>query len=120
MYSLKRIVVTTMLGLLFGAVAIWMTVGVGAKLPVEVIIRMLLNFGLMGFIIGISLIRWHWGINGLFFGLVLGALEGLAASTAALPVLIPLVYGLLAGFLIEFVSTKLLKAGIKYVPIYTS
>ena len=113
MISVKRIVITTVLGLLGGAVAVGMTVGFGAWLPPEVITRMLLNFTLMGFALGISALRWHWSIHGLFFGIVLGALEGLASMAAGLPLSIPLVYGLIVGVLIEFFTTVVFKAGMQ-------
>jgi hypothetical protein len=115
MNNIKRIMITTVLGLAGGGVAVWMTIGVGATLPHEVITRMLLNFALMGFAIGACALRWHWAINGLFFGLVLGALEGLASIAAGLPVFIPLIYGLIVGLLIEFVTTVVFKAGVQSI-----
>jgi hypothetical protein len=90
-----------------------MTIGVGASLPAEVIARMLLNFTLMGFVIGVSPLRWHWVINGLFFGMVLGALEGLASVAAGLPLFVPLVYSMVVGLLIEFVTSVVFKAGMQ-------
>jgi hypothetical protein len=113
MNSIKRIVITTFLGLIGGAVAVGMTFGVGASLHLEVIFRMLLNFALMGFAIGVSSLRWHWTINGLFFGMILGLLEGLASVVAGLPLFIPLVYGLIVGVLIELMTTVVFKAGVQ-------
>jgi hypothetical protein len=112
MISKKRIIITTVLGLIGGAASVGMTVGVGASLPSEVIFRMLLNFAIMGFAIGVSALRWHWVIHGLLFGILLGALEGLASISAGLPLAVPLVYGLIVGMLIEFFTSVIFKAGV--------
>jgi hypothetical protein len=113
MNSIKRIMITTVVGLIAGAAAVWLTTGVGASLPAEVITRMLLNFTLMGFVIGISTLRWHWAINGLFFGAVFGILEGLASVAAGLPLFIPLVYGMIVGVQIESITAGLFKSGVR-------
>jgi hypothetical protein len=113
MISMKRVIITTVFGLIGGALAVWMTIGVGALLPPEVIARMLLNFTMMGFAIGISTLRWHWAIHGLFFGMVMGTLEGLASVISGLPLYIPLFYGLIVGLLIELFATVVFKAGVQ-------
>jgi hypothetical protein len=114
MNSIKRLIITTVLGLIGGVVAVGMTSGVGASLPPEIIMRILLNFTLMGFAIGVSKLPWHWTIHGLFFGMVLGTLEGLASVVAGFPIAVPVVYGIIIGVLIEFITTVVFKVGVQY------
>lgn len=111
MNTTKRIIITTILGLVCGVLAVAMSNAVGAALPGETVTRMLLNFSLMGFAIGASAVGWSWAFNGVAFGLAFGVLEGLASLPAGLPVFIPLVYGLIAGVVVEWIARVIFKAG---------
>lgn len=113
MNQTKRIILTTVLGLISGTIAIGLVSLSSGGLPPEINLRMLVSFGFMGFVIGISTLRWHWALNGLVIGALVGLIEGLAgfAIIGLLEMLIiPLIFCILSGLLIEVITT----AGFKY------
>lgn len=112
MKNTKRIVITSVVGLASGA-AVAALVNLALRdnpLPPEVIWRMILVYGLMGFTIGTSSLKWPWALHGLALGGVFGVLEGLATLAAGGPLFLPLVFGCIAGFLVEMVASVAFKA----------
>ena len=73
---------------------------------------MILQNGLMGFVIGISGLRWPWVIHGLILGGMFGFVLGIGALALNSEFIWPFVFGLIYGFLIELISTVFFKAGI--------
>ena len=107
-----RVVITIVIGLVGGGISIGFTnMGISSSLPSAIALRMMISFGLMGLTIGINPLPWHWSINGLFFGFVIGMIEGLASTAMGFPLAIPLVSCTVYGFLIELVTTVVFKAG---------
>lgn len=108
MNQTKRIALTTVLGLISGMIAIGLISLSSGGLPPEINLRMLVSFGFMGFVIGISALRWHWALNGLVIGALVGLIEGLAgfAIIGLLEMLIiPLIFCMVSGLLIEVITT---------------
>ena len=110
----KRIIITTALGLISGAIAVWFVHAAGNNpLPPEIILRMIITFGFLGFVIGISSLRWHWAIQGLVLGGLFGLIEGLA-SYALINLIellvIPVIFGMVFGLLIEVITSVGFKA----------
>jgi len=115
MNNTKRIIITTVLGLISGAIAVGLVSLSSGGLPPEITLRMLVSFGFMGFVIGISSLRWHWALNGLVIGGMVGLIEGLAgfAIIGLLEMLlIPLIFCMISGFLIEWITTAGFKASV--------
>jgi hypothetical protein len=114
MNNSKRIVITTILGLISGAIAVWFVNAAGDNpLPPEINLRMMITFGFMGFVIGISSLRWHWALHGLVIGGLVGLIEGLA-SYALINLIdllvIPVIFGMAFGLLIELITSVGFKA----------
>lgn len=116
MNNLKRIIITAILGLVSGAIAVWMVNNAGDNpLPPEINLRMIITFGFMGFIIGISSLRWHWALHGVFIGGLVGFIEGLASYALINLVellIIPIIFGMVIGFLIELITSIGFKASV--------
>ena len=115
MNNTKRIIITTVLGLISGAIAVGLVSLGSGGLPPEINLRMLISFGFMGFVIGISSLHWHWALNGLVIGGMVGLIEGLAgfAIIGMLEMLlIPLIFCMVSGLLIELITTVGFKASV--------
>lgn len=113
MKKTKRVVISTVLGIVFGFIS-WAICNfmMGHDQPNSVNSVIILTNALLGFTIGISSLRWHW----VFHGLILGGLFGLVMALIALShgdeFIWPLVLGFVYGFLIELITTVGFKAGI--------
>jgi len=116
MNSSKRIFITTTLGLISGAIAVWFTNAAGENpLPPEIILRMLVTFSFMGCVIGISSLRWHWAIHGLILGGLFGLIEGLSSYALIGQIellVIPIIFGMVFGFLVELITSVGFKVGV--------
>jgi len=111
MLTVKRVVIATLCGLLFGIVCSSLA-GSNPNEEVSWGILMSILFGrtLMGFTIGISAFKMHWWLHGLVIGFV-------TSIPMAIPVLErteifigTFVMGMIYGFLTELITTKLFKA----------
>ena len=125
MVNKKRLVVATCSGLLCGFICYGIASSSGT-LPTAVAYQIIAERTLIGFAIGISVLRLgHWSIHGLVLGLLLSiplAFSGLMAPenpafSKAGMFLWTVVLGMIYGVLIELVTTKLFKAGRVEVPI---
>ena len=113
MQRVKRVIITVIMGLIFGCVS-WVicNYAMGHTQPVSINLMMILTNGLLGFCIGISGLRWNWAIHGLVLGGLFGAILGLAAAAHGSQFVWPLIFGFVYGFLIELIATVLAGAGI--------
>lgn len=115
MVSSKRIIIATVLGLVFGVVS-WLLAGTQAPQPIPWFgaVCIILARGVTGFAIGISAWRIGWWLHGLVMGLIFSlplAFGGLWAGFAWLAGFWgTLVAGLVFGFLIELVTVVGFKA----------
>jgi len=111
MLTVKRIVIATLCGLLFGIVCSSLA-GSNPNEEVSWGILMSILFGrtLMGFTIGISAFKMQWWLHGIVLGFV-----------TSIPMAVPVmgnteifigtfVMGMIYGFLTELITTKLFKA----------
>jgi hypothetical protein len=113
MQKIKRVVITSLLGLIFGCVS-WAicNFAMGHTQPLSINLFMVLSNVLLGFAIGISSLRWHWALHGLTLGGMFGVVIGLVASGTGSDFIWPFVFGFVYGFLIELISTVVFKAPI--------
>lgn len=116
---MKRLIVATLSGLLFGFVCYGIASSGSGPLPWPVAVEIIVSRTLIGFAIGISALSLgHWAIHGLFMGLVfslplafssLMAPENPEFSKAAMWTW-TVVLGMIYGLLIEVITTALFKA----------
>ena len=113
MQKVKRVIITVVLGLIFGCVS-WVVCNyaMGHRQPLSINLMMIITNGLLGFCIGISSLRWHWAVHGIVLGGLFGIIMGLAALAQGSEFIWPLIFGLVYGVLIELIATVAFKAGI--------
>ena len=115
--NMKRSIVATLSGLLFGFVCVGFASS-GGNLPQPIFWQILTSRTLIGFAIGISVLRLHhWSIHGS----VMGALFSLPMAFSGLMADIPdfsktsmfawtVVLGMIYGILIEVITSVIFKA----------
>ncbi len=115
---MKRILIATLFGLVFGLVCFFMAT-MNGKMPWPVTVQILLSRTLIGFAIGISCLNVkHWSLHGIVMGLIFSlplAFSTLMASKT--PEFCPtyifvatMIMGIVYGFLIELLTTVVFKA----------
>ena len=73
MASRKRISIATLLGFLSGVICYligryWL----GIDISLSSFFMLLAHRTLLGFVLGISALRWHWAVHGILIGLIVG------------------------------------------------
>ena len=116
---MKRIVVATVSGVLFGFVCFGIASAGQGQLSLPVVFQIIVSRTLIGFTIGISsLSLGHWSVHGLVMGLVFSlplAFSGLMASdnpelTRTTMWVWTVVLGMIFGVLIEVITSVFFKA----------
>jgi hypothetical protein len=105
----KRVVSTTLLGVVAGILCWQGGVGAGIVYTPALIAGTILNRTFVGFVIGISALRWHYLAHGALLG-TLGSLPMAMFSPDVRGAIMLTMYGALWGALIEIAATKALKA----------
>jgi hypothetical protein len=108
----SRVLVTTLLGFVFGIVC-WLLASSGGPMPAAISWSIILSRALLGFVIGIS----AWKINYLVHGIVLGFIVSIPMAFTSLPLpgkgfkifLGTLIMGMIYGFLIELITHFVIK-----------
>jgi hypothetical protein len=116
---MKRVIVATLSGVLFGLVCFAFASSGPDPLPLPVALQIIASRSLIGFAIGISsLALGHWTVHGLVMGLLFSlplAFSGLMApespdfSKTGMWVA-TVVLGMIYGLLVEVITTLLFKA----------
>ncbi|MCK4224086.1 MAG: hypothetical protein KAX39_02820 [candidate division Zixibacteria bacterium] len=106
-----RLLVTTLLGFVFGIVC-WLLASSGQPaMPAAMSWSIIFSRALLGFVIGIS----AWKINYMLHGIILGFIVSIPMAVAALPFqgfkifLGTLIMGIIYGFLIELITHMVVK-----------
>lgn len=116
---IKRLIIATSLGLLFGFVCYFMASSGGNEIPKMLAISIILGRTLIGFAIGISQFSMkHWAIHGLVMGLLFSLPAGFGAMLAPenpdfsqnMMFIATVGMGMIYGFLIEFITSVLFRA----------
>lgn len=119
---MKRIIIATLSGLLFGFVCFGLASSGPEALPWPVAVQIILSRTLIGFAIGISSLSIkHWSIHGLFMGFLFSlplAFSGLMALdnpefSKASMLAWTTVLGMIYGFLIELITSVFFKSPMK-------
>jgi len=114
----RRLIIATLLGLVFGGVCYGLTSSGGNEVPPVLAANIILGRTLIGFAIGISRFPLkHWAIHGIVMGLIFSIPAGLGAMLAETPEMsaqwmftATVVMGVIYGFLIELVTSVIFKA----------
>jgi hypothetical protein len=106
-----RLLVTTLLGFVFGVVC-WLLASSGQpEMPTAMSWSIIFSRALLGFVIGIS----AWKINYMLHGIILGFIVSIPMAVSALPFqgfkifLGTLIMGMIYGFLIELITHLIIK-----------
>ena len=109
---MKRITIATIFGLIMGVICASLMFSSGIiKFSVGMLLFVLLNRTVMGFVIGASGLKVHWAWNGIIMGLVVGWICSFFLFMnigGMIPVFNFLANGIF-GLVIEFFTTKVFK-----------
>lgn len=105
----KRLTGTTLLGVLAGVLCWQGGASAGIVYTPAMIAGTILNRSFIGFVLGISALRWPYLVHGALLG-VFGSLPMAVFSPDARGAIMLTLYGALWGALIELIATKALKA----------
>jgi hypothetical protein len=72
MASHKRIAIATLFGVVSGILCYLGGRGLGIDISLASFLMLLSHRTLLGFVIGISSLRWHWALHGILLGLIVG------------------------------------------------
>lgn len=120
---MKRIIIATLMGMISGGICVFFAYNQG-QVPKEVIMQIFVSRSLIGFAIGISVLKFfHWSLHGLLMGLIFSiplAISGLMAPenpdiTRTVLFVSTIVMGMIYGLLIEIVTSLLFKEKQKIV-----
>ena len=107
---IKRVIITSVLGLLCGCISVFACKYImGHDQPLVVNILMVLYNGLMGFTIGISSLSWSWPVHGLVLGGMFGFVLSIGSVALGSEFIWVFIFGLVYGFLIEWITATLFK-----------
>ncbi len=115
---MKRILIATLFGLIFGFVCFGFACSAG-ELPFPVTLQIIASRTLIGFAIGISSLKLgHWTIHGIVMGALFSlplAFSGLMAEetpefSKSMMLISTLVMGIIYGFLTELFTSVVFKA----------
>jgi len=113
----KRIIISTLSGLLFGIVCYGLAAGGGHVLPKPIAWQIIANRTLIGFAIGISVLRMNWALHGVLLGFLFSLPMAYSGMVADVPgfsksqmFIATVVMGMIYGLLIEVITTVIFKA----------
>jgi len=120
--KIKRLIITTILGAIFGLACFWMASSGQNETSPILAASIILSRTLIGFAIGISRFSFkHWSLHGIIMGLLFSLPAGFGAMlgpevpgfghTALF--ISTVVIGMVYGFLIELITSVVFKAKMK-------
>lgn len=118
---MKRFIIATILGLVFGFVCYGFASSGNEPLPLALALSIILSRMLIGFAIGVNRFKMkHWSIRGLVFGFVFSLPGGFSAMSGPenpefshqLMLISTIAMGMIYGFFTELITTVVFKTGI--------
>lgn len=115
----KRLVIATLLGIVFGFVCYFLASGGQNEIPILLAVNIILGRTLIGVAIGISRFPMkHWSLHGITMGLIFGLPAAFGAMLGpetpefnhTMLFILTIVMGMIYGFLIELITSVLFKA----------
>jgi hypothetical protein len=128
MINKKRLTIATLGGLACGFICFGLASGGPGELPLPVALQIIASRTLIGFTIGVSLLKLaHWSVHGIVMGLLISlplAFSGLMAPenpefSKTSMFAWTIVLGMIYGFLIELVTSVLFKAKMEHTAAAT-
>ncbi|MGE5807276.1 MAG: hypothetical protein ACM34M_15885 [Ignavibacteria bacterium] len=125
MFTAKRFIIATLMGLATGFICLALASSSPGVLPAPVGYQLVLSRAIAGFAIGISIFQMgHWSIHGAVIGAIFSlplAFSGLMAPDNPefdknTMFIMTVILGLIYGILIEFVTSVLFKAKMQLAP----
>lgn len=113
MLNSKRVIIATILGIIFGLVCMFMAKSnpdATEALTPSILWSIVAGRALMGFMIGISALKMNWWLHGIVLGLI-GSIPMAIPVIDDIPIFIgTFVMGMIYGFLIELITSVAFKA----------
>lgn len=114
----KRLLISTIMGLLFGFVCYGLASGGPNPLPWALAVSIILSRTLIGVAIGINRFKMPWVLHGIIMGFVFSLPAGFGAMSGPgspefppeMMIISTIVMGMVYGFLIELVTSVVFKA----------
>jgi hypothetical protein len=117
MFNAKRFWLALLFGFVSGFVCWWLIASGGETLHWAIILSTIISRALIGFVIGVSVLRIKWWLHGILTGAVLSipmGLGGFMVPGKEMFILFgSIVMGIIYGFLIELLVTVVFKAKLK-------
>ena len=115
---MKRLIIATLSGMLFGVVCYYIAKSGSADIPAAIRYQIIASRTLIGFAIGISCLNLkHWALHGLILGFIFSiplSFSGMMAEnpefSAGMMFLSTMIMGSIYGILIELITSVLFKA----------
>jgi hypothetical protein len=106
----SRLVITTILGAVFGVICMLMSRYGGSEVAFWPLgVSFLLHHAVLGFAIGASSLKMHWAAHGVLWGALFGLFLAIGQVGGALGPWIAFFMPVVWGFLIETLATKAFK-----------
>jgi hypothetical protein len=113
MFNGKRFFIALLFGLIFGFVC-WGLAASKNPIPSALAISIIISRTLMGFVIGVSVLKWNWWLHGVVIGALFSlpmGFNGMLAPTGGWSIFWgSIIMGIVYGFLIELFTTVVFKA----------
>ena len=107
----KRVIITTIRGVIAGVLCYLGGVRAGIEFTTGIMLATIFNRAFIGFVIGVSAIRIHYLLHGILIGALGSITMGVASIDQGLNGLVMItLFGMLWGLLIEWIATKGFKA----------
>jgi len=117
MVNSKRVFIATLFGLVFGFVCRGLAASGEAPIVWFLSLSIIISRTLMGFVIGISVLKMKWWLHGIIIGALFSlpmAFNTLFTPESAVYIfLATIIMGIIYGFLIELFTTVVFKQGVK-------
>ena len=113
MLNTKRLLIATLFGLIFGFVCYGLAASCG-PMPWYQVLSIIISRTLIGFVIGISVLKMGWWLHGIVIGAIFSlpmAFNGFYVPGKEMFIFLgSIVMGIIYGFLIELFTTIVFKA----------
>jgi hypothetical protein len=108
----RRLFWATLMGIAAGVLCVILSDGSTDSHPTWMVIAIIFNRGLIGFLIGISILRWGWAVHGIFWGLLISLMIAIPAwgGGNGQGFFLFMIAGAIWGFLIELFTSRVFKA----------
>ena len=106
MVKSSRVLITTIFGLVFGIICLFLSKYTGGISFWPMGVSYLINHTVMGFAIGVSSLKMNWAVHGVLWGALFGIFTAISAVGTNLNPFIAFLALIIWGFLIETIATK--------------